>query len=1001
MNVERGSIGRDVSTVGSRHMWVIESGRGPKICSATRPDTGQRDPMQNPPLRPLQRSRPSPINTTSWPICSTRALHREKGTRYLSFVSKAVLWERGFYQWTDHTVPDWRPGPCPRFLTHMKACPPDLRPPRFLSSKPRPRPPQQGQSQERPSLSAPKMHAGDIVSFDSTSVGIGERGLRVRAVEVSVSGRQQRQNITGERRSAAVVPPCVLVPVTPSPSRASPQLSVTDSRSGADPHPASATDTPLVHHLEGEKETLDGAKEKRKGLLVPSVAFCSPGLDPELSNEAEDTGPLASPLHSFSEGSLSDFSRPPSSQFSRSTDLNSGRSSVLSEDLSGMDSPHSQLCSSSMSMSALSSCIPWDSPLPQPPKLACHTPFHLPISDQMRLGTPDMVTPAPQPGRVLSHYPEPSLDPSQDRTSPSFPSKTCQSSLSPQCRIPPWPESGLVSGSPSSSTATERNDRTSRWSVLPPISPVRDGGGRVASQSCCSQISSSQSHAFDELENIAPRTVSCLSSDDPLSTAYSGPPATEMSPGLAALTVGCDTMELGSLSRVQLLLLDRPEPVDPRFLPGHHSLNEDAAAGHTVQLRASSPGPGLGTPGVLRTVAAGSCRNGNAAERCVATGRVSVRGKRDTMSGNTDNGPRSPRSWSSDSSPSDVVSPSSPGQYSCDGEESDSNTSMASTSLSGRNAGHRPDQEASEREEPGCTIPWERAEASAEDRRRPRRTERRTRQKERKREERKTKVLNIYSKLQDSDPLQPSLNRGRSKFEDFNFLAKYCIFSQEKLTEYKRAFEAVDSDRDGYISCLQVLLGLKKIIPSELLSDEEEIYVYRILEMVDFRVTDGLTDLRLFAVIASLAQKIATMDPSVAESAEPASEEPHTIPEPLYFTSSIRSSATSALVFMRSLISKMDFCSLELKLYKAKQLFLFLLEGPAEGSVVQQGCISAEQLLVELKAGGIRPEQEEAIKQELQNVSSLDLLDFLAYLPLFLLIHKSVIANPLDDASNL
>lgn len=34
----------------------------------------------------------------------------------------------------------------------------------------------------------------------------------------------------------------------------------------------------------------------------------------------------------------------------------------------------------------------------------------------------------------------------------------------------------------------------------------------------------------------------------------------------------------------------------------------------------------------------------------------------------------------------------------------------------------------------------------------------------------------------------------------------------------------------------------------------------QILEMVDFRVTDGLVDLRLFAVISSLAQKIATME---------------------------------------------------------------------------------------------------------------------------------------------
>lgn len=100
-----------------------------------------------------------------------------------------------------------------------------------------------------------------------------------------------------------------------------------------------------------------------------------------------------------------------------------------------------------------------------------------------------------------------------------------------------------------------------------------------------------------------------------------------------------------------------------------------------------------------------------------------------------------------------------------------------------------------------------------------------------------------------------------------------------------------DSDGDGYISCLQALLALRSIVPAELLSDEEEIYIYRvwfqppttpllpeggqtwfhsssllfsppaqILEMVDFRVTDGLVDLRLFAVIASLAEKLASME---------------------------------------------------------------------------------------------------------------------------------------------
>lgn len=37
-----------------------------------------------------------------------------------------------------------------------------------------------------------------------------------------------------------------------------------------------------------------------------------------------------------------------------------------------------------------------------------------------------------------------------------------------------------------------------------------------------------------------------------------------------------------------------------------------------------------------------------------------------------------------------------------------------------------------------------------------------------------------------------------------------------------------DSDGDGYISSIQALLALKNIVPAELLSEEEEIYVYRV-----------------------------------------------------------------------------------------------------------------------------------------------------------------------------
>ncbi|KAJ1163633.1 hypothetical protein NDU88_004089 [Pleurodeles waltl] len=135
-------------------------------------------------------------------------------------------------------------------------------------------------------------------------------------------------------------------------------------------------------------------------------------------------------------------------------------------------------------------------------------------------------------------------------------------------------------------------------------------------------------------------------------------------------------------------------------------------------------------------------------------------------------------------------------------------------------------------------------------------------ERQQKAEKKKTRTLQIYSKLRKTQtpgsrvPEQMNI----SNFEDFDFLAKYCIFSQEKLAKYKRAFEVVDTDGDGYLNCLQVLMALKEIVPSEALTDAEELYVYRILEIVDYYVTDGLTDLRLFAVMASLAQKIAALE---------------------------------------------------------------------------------------------------------------------------------------------
>lgn len=58
-------------------------------------------------------------------------------------------------------------------------------------------------------------------------------------------------------------------------------------------------------------------------------------------------------------------------------------------------------------------------------------------------------------------------------------------------------------------------------------------------------------------------------------SCYFSPLSAELSPGLAALTVGCNSGNLGGLSRVQLLLLDRVEAEAP---PSPFSLEEELSA---------------------------------------------------------------------------------------------------------------------------------------------------------------------------------------------------------------------------------------------------------------------------------------------------------------------------------------------------------------------------------------------------------------------------------------
>ncbi|XP_056312341.1 uncharacterized protein LOC130223526 [Danio aesculapii] len=888
---------------------------------------------------------------------NTKALHLSSGPQrcrntgpscYFSFVRQAVLWNRG----QNHAVikHDNDPPPlCSRFQAHMEACPVRFRPPHFLNSYPRARPiTHPGQKQRQQSLSAPQPQKWPDF--------------------------RNHQNVNNCRKSQfdVVLP---FVPEPPNSSRASLDLPISPPLSLKFVDKPQRSQTPKTNtHPTNEKDPYcapqnlnEGQHETPEEKILTPTTLSTP-TTPSIPDTPTTPGTQSTPSTPITPGTpsssvtpLSDFSRPSSSQFSRSTDLNSSLSDAMSVNFSvdhfaeiGIDdeddaaynldqiNDYQEGCSTSPNLpfSSAGSCSQANSRMDilQACLFRSLTSCKQQTPSTCLPDTPIYTSKTPQ-----SHQ-TPAGQWSTDETMHGHPG-TSQSGQSIQ---------SLKSGCSALESWSEWNN----WPVLPPIMPQEDDmqGQSATEDTPDSQSNRSQSDMFAELDDLAPRSDSCVSPDHPAgSQTDQSSPASDLSPGLAALTVGCDSGDLGSLSRVQLLLLERRVSESHCSIPSPEWCCTPEAEEYEPDLRVWSSGiPQYYQSTVLDNHKQLGGRNSGHDSLATCKGRRKRPGLISEGSGSSSSCSVSSKETESKNQEKSVC------------EDQDKEVPPYLTTLPPSALLTESPEDEKSFLVPLCPAISDHAEEPKY--RSDRLREKRKRKKEiKKTKERKNKALQIYSKLQDGkEPTETTDQSSCSKFEDFDFLAKYCILNQEKLSVYKRAFEAADSDGDGYLSCLQVLLALKEIIPPELLTEEEEIYVYRILELVDFRVTEGLTDLRLFAVVASLAQKIATLDD-----------------------------------FMRSLISKLDFKSLQMKLYKAKQLFLFLLEAQTGGTVAPEGRIEAEQLLVELKAGGIRPEHEASVRRELRNLHSLDLLDFLAHLPLFILIHNSVIANPFDDSSNL
>ncbi|XP_022105993.1 uncharacterized protein LOC110987510 isoform X2 [Acanthaster planci] len=221
-------------------------------------------------------------------------------------------------------------------------------------------------------------------------------------------------------------------------------------------------------------------------------------------------------------------------------------------------------------------------------------------------------------------------------------------------------------------------------------------------------------------------------------------------------------------------------------------------------------------------------------------------------------------------------------------------------------------------------------------------------------EERHRKAMMMYEMLRSKQPIPAARMEEGESIKEYGWLAQFCILKPEKLKMYSMAFETVDENHKGWLSCFDTLIALKGITGTQNLTEKEEEYICRILEIADYNIMEG-SDFRIFSVMAGLSQKIASVDS-----------------------------------WVRNLIQKFDLQMLDWKMYRGKELFEWCIDESSSR-------LSVPRLLIELRAGGVSDEHLDEVRDKFGEDGMLDLLDFLTYLPLFIMTHESVVCNPLSD----
>lgn len=149
-------------------------------------------------------------------------------------------------------------------------------------------------------------------------------------------------------------------------------------------------------------------------------------------------------------------------------------------------------------------------------------------------------------------------------------------------------------------------------------------------------------------------------------------------------------------------------------------------------------------------------------------------------------------------------------------------------------------------------------------------------------------------------------------------------------------------------------------VNNNLLTEKEVFFLYNVLNLP----ARSSLNFRLFTIVAALSEKVTQLDPVV-----------------------------------RKLINNSDYNALDIKMERCRELFQLI----EDDEHMPKGGASADRLAVELIAGGLTPEHTNFVLKKFNREGRgvVDFLDFVTYVPLFVLIHKRIVSDPLREELDL